>query len=398
MILVKNSFDDNSLYLEIENFEDGNDENKERDVLNPTYYSNNELTEIYPEANIKVEREQYPIFQLKRKYDKQSIILDPDFQRAKVWKSNQQSELIESVLMGMPLPTFYLNESKDGNLIVVDGRQRLTTFFSYLNDEFKLGNLRILSYLNGSKFSDLDQKLQANLEDFQLITQVIKPPTPDRIKFDIFDRVNRGGTPLNNQEMRNALYQGKASKLLNIISKSQIFKKVTTNSINSVRMKDKYLILRTIAFYLWRKNMLLDPNGYKINYKNDLDEFLGNTMEFLNSLSDESIEQLENLFYKALENNYEIFGQDAYRRPSDGGKKKPINMILFESFNYLFTHFDTSTCRENKAVIKEICEFLLKDEELNRLLTSDRGRGIVIPDIFDIFDNITKEILYAVQD
>ncbi|WP_160848981.1 GmrSD restriction endonuclease domain-containing protein [Pontibacillus yanchengensis] len=395
---MKNSFDDNSLYLEIENFEDGNDENKERDVLNPTYYSNNELTEIYPEANIKVEREQYPIFQLKRKYDKQSIILDPDFQRAKVWKSNQQSELIESVLMGMPLPTFYLNESKDGNLIVVDGRQRLTTFFSYLNDEFKLGNLRILSYLNGSKFSDLDQKLQANLEDFQLITQVIKPPTPDRIKFDIFDRVNRGGTPLNNQEMRNALYQGKASKLLNIISKSQIFKKVTTNSINSVRMKDKYLILRTIAFYLWRKNMLLDPNGYKINYKNDLDEFLGNTMEFLNSLSDESIEQLENLFYKALENNYEIFGQDAYRRPSDGGKKKPINMILFESFNYLFTHFDTSTCRENKAVIKEICEFLLKDEELNRLLTSDRGRGIVIPDIFDIFDNITKEILYAVQD
>nr|WP_237458440.1 DUF262 domain-containing protein [Pontibacillus yanchengensis] len=384
--------------MEIENFEDGNDENKERDVLNPTYYSNNELTEIYPEANIKVEREQYPIFQLKRKYDKQSIILDPDFQRAKVWKSNQQSELIESVLMGMPLPTFYLNESKDGNLIVVDGRQRLTTFFSYLNDEFKLGNLRILSYLNGSKFSDLDQKLQANLEDFQLITQVIKPPTPDRIKFDIFDRVNRGGTPLNNQEMRNALYQGKASKLLNIISKSQIFKKVTTNSINSVRMKDKYLILRTIAFYLWRKNMLLDPNGYKINYKNDLDEFLGNTMEFLNSLSDESIEQLENLFYKALENNYEIFGQDAYRRPSDGGKKKPINMILFESFNYLFTHFDTSTCRENKAVIKEICEFLLKDEELNRLLTSDRGRGIVIPDIFDIFDNITKEILYAVQD
>src|SRR5690606_16005748 len=131
-------------------------------------------------------------------------------------------------------------------LVVVDGRQRLTAFFQYLNEDYKLTDLRILKALNNKKFSDLEEKLQANLEDFQLIAQVIKPPTPDRIKFDIFDRVNRGGTPLNNQEMRNALYQGKSTKLLGSLSQKEVFKNVTNNSINSRRMKDRYLILRFI--------------------------------------------------------------------------------------------------------------------------------------------------------
>ncbi|MBB6423055.1 DUF262 domain-containing protein [Jeotgalicoccus coquinae] len=376
------------VFLELEDL--ASDDNK--NVLNPIKNEFREPEQIYPEANIKVERHQYPIFQLLRKYERNQIILDPDFQREMVWNNKQKSELIESVLMGIPLPIFYLNETKDGQLVVVDGRQRLTTFFSFLNNEFKLSELRILPNLSNCYFKDLDEKLQANLEDFQLIAQVIKPPTPDRIKFDIFDRVNRGGTPLNNQEMRNALYQGQSTELLDRISKSNNFIKATCNSVNSTRMKDKYLILRALAFYLWRKDLLNDANGEKIEYRNDIDEFLGLTMEYLNSICDEKILEIENTFYKSMNNNFIIFEKDSFRRFSEEERRKPINMILFESFSYLFTHFENEYCRSNSKEIRDLCNNLLQTEELTRLLTEDRGRGIVIPQIFNMMDLLKEEL------
>ncbi|MBU8805112.1 DUF262 domain-containing protein [Bacillus subtilis] len=346
---------------------------------------------IYPEANIKVERSQYSIFELNRKYLRKQLILDPDFQREVVWKKDQQSELIESVLMGIPLPIFYLNETKDGELVVIDGRQRLTTFFSFLQNEFKLKNLKVLKSLNGLFFHELEDKMKANLEDFQIIAQVIKPPTPDRIKFDIFDRVNRGGTPLNNQEMRNALYQGKSTILLRNLVQLDIFKTVTSNSINSTRMKDRYLVLRFISFYLWKKGLLIDPNGSIIEYKNDIDEFLGKSMEYLNKCDDDKIEYLTNIFKNSMENNYIVFGKDSsFRRLSNSDKKNPINMILFEAFGYLFAHFDQKYCYENKEYIKEMCNKLLSTKELNKLLTEDRGRGIVIPEVFSMFDDMKE--------
>ena len=88
------------------------------------------------------------------------------------------------------------------------------------------------------------------IEDTQLAVQIIKHPTKDRVRFDIFDRVNRGGTPLNKQEMRNALYQGNSTKLLNRLSHMLSFKKATGNSISPIHMKDKYIILRALCFYL----------------------------------------------------------------------------------------------------------------------------------------------------
>ncbi|MBO0584573.1 DUF262 domain-containing protein [Clostridium botulinum] len=106
-----------------------------------------ELSSIYSLENIKIDPGYFSVFELKRKYDRtknkkkresteytkadkrNQIILDSDFQREKVWNRKQQSELIESVLMGLPIPIMYLSEDKFGNLIVVDGRQRLTAFF-----------------------------------------------------------------------------------------------------------------------------------------------------------------------------------------------------------------------------------------------------------------------------
>ncbi len=212
---------------------------------------------IYPASSIKIDRVQYSIFEMKRRYDRGNICLDPDFQRGIVWKPRQKSELIESVIMGIPLPLIYMAETMEGKLVIVDGRQRLTTFFDYMDNQFALNGLRILPELNRYKFEDLEKdsgkrKFAIDIEDFQLVIQIIKYPTPDRVRFDIFDRVNRGGTPLNNQEMRNALYQGKSTRLLKVLASTEEFKAATGYSISSTHMKDKYIILRAIGFYLWK--------------------------------------------------------------------------------------------------------------------------------------------------
>lgn len=296
---------------------------------------------IYPASNIKIDRAQYSIFEMKRQYQRKKICLDPDFQRGFVWKPKQKSELIESVLMGIPLPLIYMAETMEGKLVIVDGRQRLTTFFDYMDNKFALSGLKILPELNGYKFEDLEQddkkcKYSANIEDFQLVIQIIKYPTPDRVRFDIFDRVNRGGTPLNNQEMRNALYQGKSTRLLNQLASMEEFKKATGRSIRPTHMKDKYIILRAVGFYLWRKGNLVKRDQSPVTYRSDIEEFLGYTMEYLNRAQDEEIRHIQVLFRDVMERVYEALGEDAFRIPTEGARRRPVSMTLFESLFYFF--------------------------------------------------------------
>lgn len=246
-------------------------------------HTEDDVTEDYPDLSIKIESARFSIFELKRRYDRGMICVDPDFQRLAVWSNKQKSELIESVIMGIPLPLIYLAENADGKLVVVDGRQRLTTFFEFLNNSFRLRDLKILKQINGMNIQEMDKNIKYSryvtmIEDTQLAVQIIKHPTKDRVRFDIFDRVNRGGTPLNKQEMRNALYQGNATKLLNRLSHMLSFKKATGNSISPIHMKDKYIILRALCFYLLYQGEIVNSNNEKIEYRSDMEEFLGTGM------------------------------------------------------------------------------------------------------------------------
>jgi hypothetical protein len=124
----------------------------------------------YPNISIKLVKEQFSLFELKRRQEvSKTIVINPDFQRNKVWDLKQDSELVESILMGIPIPPIYLFENKDGIKQVVDGRQRLSCVFDYLNDRFKLVDLKILDGENGKKFSDLIPLLQAKIEDYQIL-------------------------------------------------------------------------------------------------------------------------------------------------------------------------------------------------------------------------------------
>ena len=210
----------------------------------------------------------------------------------------------------------------------------------FLNNKIKLKNLKILTGLNNKFFKDIEPKLQGIFEDFQMSFYIIQPPTPERVKYDIFDRVNRGGTKLNSQEMRNALYRGASTQLIKEIADSDEFKKVTGDGINPVRMRDRYVVLRGIAFYLYYTDKLKDPySSARLEYRSDIDDFLAKTMIFLNKNIDNTQKaELVTLFKSAYKRIYNMFGDDAFRFESKtlSPKRRPINMPLMEVLTLVF--------------------------------------------------------------
>lgn len=321
---------------------------------------------IYPMYDIKVDKGFYTVFELKRRYDvaQKRIILDSDFQREDIWTPQRKAELVESVLMGLPLPIFYFNQDKYGRLIVVDGRQRLTALFEYMDDQFALGKLKILSNMNGLKFSQLSPLMANRLEDYQLQAHVILPPTPDRIKFDIFDRVNRGGMQLNKQEIRNALYQGEATKLLNRLVKCEEFQEATGKAFtNEKRMKDKYLLNRFLACCFYRDGLIQDDQGKEYIYKDDIDELLGNGLDILNHMRPEAISKIESMVKRTLSKAFYYLGADGFRLSYGEGKRRtPINMNVFETV-MLIMLYGPGKDEANRQKVKEtVCKFLKSAE------------------------------------
>ena len=363
-----------------------------------SYNSSAEVNEVYPNAEVRLTRAQYSTLHIKRLVeDRKELIIDPDFQRGNVWAKKQGAELVESILMGIPIPVMYLFEMRDGKKQVVDGRQRISAILDFLNDKLVLKDLKILPEYNDCKFSDLDAKMQGIFEDSQMYFYIIQPPTPERVKYDIFDRVNRGGTRLTNQEMRNALYRGKSTRLISELSKTEEFLRATGHGISPKRKKDNYVILRTISFYLlYRKaDVVLKQNGEAIEYKSDIDDFLAKMMIFINEkASDELIADCRTMFLRAMNNSYRIMGEDAYRfaayeDESGKSRKRPINMPLFEMLAYIFS----DDCVTNNSQITRDAINKFKDTyDYQKMLMSNVDSSTNVSERFSTAKKLLEQI------
>ncbi len=165
----------------------------------------------YPLDTPMIRNESRTIHDVLRRIERGQFVMDPEFQRDFIWNEIKQSKLIESVLMRIPLPVFYLAEDMEGRMVVVDGLQRLSTFKRYVDGGLRL-RLSDHPELNGKQFVDLSAKLQNRIEDCNLTLYIIDSKVPERARLDIFERVN-SGVPLTRQQMRNSLYMGKATRL-----------------------------------------------------------------------------------------------------------------------------------------------------------------------------------------
>ena len=223
---------------------------------------------------IKVLRETKTVSLLCTRIDHQEIDLAPEFQRrARIWDQGRKSRLIESILLRIPLPVFYVASDHLDAWSVVDGLQRLTTIHDYLNGHFPLRGLEYLTQFYDVRFADLPRNMQRRIEETELVINVIQPGTPEEVMFNIFSRINTGGITLNSQEIRHALNKGPVRAFLEELVSLEEFQSATSHSISDIRMSARECALRFLAFNMtnWRE--------YK---NNDLDGFLNAAMKSLN--------------------------------------------------------------------------------------------------------------------
>lgn len=202
----------------------------------------------YPIDTLLIRNENRTVHDILRRIEKGSFVMDPEFQRDFIWPDDKQSKLIESVLMRIPLPVFYLAEDKQGRMVVVDGLQRLSTFQRFVNNDLRL-KLPEQTELNKKRFQDISPKLQNRVEDCNLILYIIDAKVPERARLDIFERVN-SGVPLTRQQMRNSLYTGPATRFLKNEATTELFLKATGKSLKIATMRDREFVNRFCSFQL----------------------------------------------------------------------------------------------------------------------------------------------------
>lgn len=275
---------------------------------------------------IQVSIQQLTLDSVIKRIKHEEINLSTPFQRsAGLWKVQEQSRLIESILIRFPLPAFYFDGSDDNCWLVVDGMQRLSTLRYFILDKtLRLTGLEYLKIFENHTFDELPRPMQRALEESQITAYIIKPGTPEQVKFNLFKRINTSGLTLSTQEIRHALNQGIAADLVASLAERPAFTQATGGSINPRRMDDRDFVMRFIAFYL---------TPYS-SYQPDLDTFLNTQMNSLARLSAEERAKLQADFERALHLAQDIFAKQAFRKMTslDSRYLNPINKALFESW------------------------------------------------------------------
>ncbi|MBX7240119.1 MAG: DUF262 domain-containing protein [Bacteroidia bacterium] len=316
------------------------------------------------------------------------IIENIEFQRKFVWDIEKQSRFIESILMGFPIPPFYLNAKPDGAYIIIDGLQRTKTLSYFLKDEFSLKGLHSLKQLERKKFSDLPMALQAKIEDKGLNVYILKATTPPRVIYELFDRINTGGTQLTRQEVRNGIFIGKSTRLLKEIAHDEIFEQATDYGVGQSRMKDEEMVLRYLAFKL---------QGYE-SYRDDLSPFVELAMAMMNDMADKELEKLKVDAKRAFEWSYKLFGKQNFRIPlyeengSIKDRRGAINVSVLESVCYVLSNCSDEFLAKNKEKINKNYYELTKNKQYLESVKTSTGNVKKVHTRFQLAQEILTKI------
>lgn len=340
--------------------------------------------EDYPLDELAIREERRAAVDVVRRLAAGRFRLDPDFQRDFVWEKDKQSRLIESILMRIPLPVFYVAEDDEGLLIVVDGRQRLTTLKRFLEGELAL-DLPDRPELDRKRFPDLEARLQNRVEDCQLHFYIIDRTVPERARLDIFERVN-GGEVLTRQQMRNAIYSGAATKFLKTEAESQLFKDATGGSLNIKKMQDREFVNRFCSFSLLQFD----------SYKGDMDDWLARGLVRLSKLPEADLATLSEKFRRGLTNNLLVFKRHAFRKHRQTNQARSIlNASLFDVMMFELCRLDEETVASRADALREAFYTRMDDPVFTKAITYGPNSPREVRARFRIANEMFQEVFNA---
>jgi len=347
---------------------------------------------IYDPDQINIFTKEPTIELLLRRINEEALDLAPDFQRhANIWKDDAKSRLIESILIRIPLPAFYIDATNENKWLVVDGLQRLSALKQFMSDKkLKLCGLEYLINLEGKNYDEIGRRYQRRIEETQVTVYLIGKGTPPEVKYNIFKRINTGGLPMSPQELRHALNPGKATKFLAKLALLPEFQQVTNISkLRKMRMDDREFILGFLAFTL---------TSYQ-DYKNDTNDnrnvFLSRALFKVNNLHEEQLNMIEKNFKKSMIAAFEIFGKSAFRKISRNQKKLyPINKALFECWSVTLSQLKeeqiTVLKQQKQNLIEKFIYYVDNDPDF---LASISQAADKIEYKFRIIEQIINEVL-----
>ena len=358
---------------------------------------------------IKISSKSISVEAIQRRLKQRTLNINPSFQRNYVWDKERKSRLIESMILKIPLPMFYVSESPEGNWEVVDGLQRLSTIRDFvLGDKFDgngfaLEKMEFLSILNGKTFNDLNADSKANsivnnIMDAQLSFTVISPDTPEKVKRNIFKRLNTGGMKLEPQEIRHALYEGKSTEILKELSVSEEFLNATDKSIKDGRMVARELILRFFAFYLNDRTKIAN-----LRSRFSMDDLLSDTMMLMNDIENSDIVDLAITKFKVgMTRSKELFEKHAFRASTPRmEKKRAVNRYLFEVWANILSEMEDwqySKLMQNKELFFEAYDKIISEPSsdfttsIGRYAGSSSGAKIRYDKLWSLLNGVINNV------
>lgn len=305
----------------------------------------------------------YPVDGLVKRLESEDIVIptfDPEvpvdekhlgFQRQFVWTKAQCDRFIDSLLLGFPVPGIFLVKRDDGKLLVLDGQQRLRTLLAFYSgtlrgQEYSLE--RTQAKYRGKTYKTLDPEDRRRLDDSIIHATIVRQdePSDDQSSiYLIFERLNTGGTALQPQEIRTALYQDGLVALLRELNEQEAWR--TLYGRKSTRLKDQELILRFFALLFW-------SDRYARPMKDFLNRYLGKNRSFaLQSRTD-----LEHTFLDTTGAILSAIGERAFRL------KNAVNAAVVDSVMVgIATRLATKNRKPDSRKLKASYEKLIADND-----------------------------------
>lgn len=313
------------------------------------------------------EPKDYSIGELYLRYKDGRLNVQPEFQRQYVFDNAKASRLVESVLMGVPIPVIYLAEEDDYTQSVIDGQQRITALCRFHDNELKLTGLTVLPELAGSTYQDLSRDLQNRFREGSLRAIIIKRDSDPDIRFEIFERLNTGSVNLNAQELRNCIYRGRYNQLLRELSEEKEFQQLFGRKGPDKRMGDREAILR---FFALCHNLT--------TYNPPMKRFLNREMERLRGMDDCTADEMVQQFRKSVQCTLTVFGEHAFKRfylgteddRSGRWESKRINMALYDVIMVGFTSYERQQITARADAVRDaLIELMVSDQHFVDMIT-----------------------------
>jgi hypothetical protein len=314
-------------------------------------------------------------------------------------------------MLKIPLPLFYVAADKNDELTIVDGLQRISAIKGYISEnKFNLSGLEFLTEFNGKNFKGLPENMQIRIEETNLDFVIINPDSPPAVQRNIFKRLNTGGLPLTEQEIRHALYYGPVTDILKELAETIEFQNAVDHRVKDSRMAAQELVLRFLSFSI----MGID----EYHRDEEMDSFLSNTMQIINDLKshdlgnsgslvkreiiNKDIDGIREKFVLAMIRAYDLFRKSAFRisTPLMRGRvsRTPVNKSLFELWSILLsemTERNFTILKEKKEQLYEALEneFSSNESNIRKFIGKDSTKVTGVKGRYEIIGKIIDTVI-----